>query len=256
MSRLHVGTVVVSASAAALLAAASGSWAQEALSAKLDASGMVRVTRGDAELATIELNAHGPAWQHASQASATAEVGDLPNQAGKRFVGMLPIPNTDGGAIRFIESVKPLPQGLQLEYDLSMTGPMKLNGLQLSVLLPVAPYAGKEVVVAQPEGEPQIVGLPQEQPAQQRFMLWRGEGAKIEAAKGSDEAVTIELRAPTDVVVQDLRPWDRPIFEIRLPAIMEDQGRDVGAEDKFHLDLTVTFAAPVKIEGPAGAGGN
>ena len=250
MSRLHAGTVVVSAATAALLAVASASWAQETLSAKLDASGMVRVTRGDVELATIELNAHGPAWQHAPQASATAEMGELPDQAGKRLVGTLPVPNTDGGAIRFIESVKPLPQGVQLEYDLSMTGPMRLNGLQLSVLLPVAQYVGKEVVIAQPEGEPQIVGLPQEQPPQQRFLLWTGEGAKIEAAKGTDEAVTIELRAPADAVVQDLRPWDNPNFEIRLPAIMEDQGRDVGADDKFHLDLTVTFAAPVKLEAP------
>ena len=42
----------------------------------------------------------------------------------------------------------------------------------------------------------------------------------------------------------------RPVFEIRFPAIMEDQGRDMAADDRFHLDLTVTFAAPVKLEGP------
>ena len=249
MSRLQARTVVVSVAATVLLAAASGLWAQETLSAKLDASGMVRVTRGDVELAMIELNAHGPEWKHAPQASATAEVSDLPDQAGKRFVGTLPIANTDGGAIRFTESVKPLPQGLQLEYDISMTRAMKLNGLQVSICLPVAQYAGKEVVVAQPEGEPQIVGLPQEQQAQ-RFVLWTGEGAKVEVAKGTDEAVTMELRAATDVVIQDLRQWDRPTYEIRFPAIMEDQGRDVAAEDKFHLDLTVTFAAPVKLEAP------
>jgi len=249
MSRLQARTVVVSVAATVLLAAASGLWAQETLSAKLDASGMVRVTRGDVELAMIELNAHGPEWKHAPQASATAEVSDLPDQAGKRFAGTLPIANTDGGAIRFTESVKPLPQGLQLEYDISMTRAMKLNGLQVSICLPVAQYAGKEVVVAQPEGEPQIVGLPQEQQAQ-RFQVWAGEGAKIEAAKGTDEAVTMELRAATDVVIQDLRQWDRPTYEIRFPAIMEDQGRDVAAEDKFHLDLTVTFAAPVKLEAP------
>jgi hypothetical protein len=31
---------------------------------------------------------------------------------------------------------------------------------------------------------------------------------------------------------------------------MEDQGREVAAGDKFHLDLSVTFPAPVKLEGP------
>jgi hypothetical protein len=31
---------------------------------------------------------------------------------------------------------------------------------------------------------------------------------------------------------------------------MEDQGREMSAEDRFHLDLTVTFAAPVQLEAP------
>jgi hypothetical protein len=125
---------------------------------------------------------------------------------------------------------------------------VRLNGLQLSVCLPVPQYAGQELVAARPDGDPQIVGLPEEQ--RQNFQLWSGEGGKVEVAAGTDRAVTVELRAATDVIVQDLRQWERPIFEIRFPAIMEDQGREVTAEDEFHLDLTVTFAAPVKLEGP------
>lgn len=248
MGRLQARMVVVTVAAAVFLAGASGSWAQEALSAKLDASGMVQVLRGDVELAMIELNAHGPNWQHAPQASATAEAADLPDGAGRQFVGTLPIPNTDGGALRFTESVKTLPQGLQLEYDLGVATTARLNGLQLSVCLPAAQYAGKEVLIPQADGESQIVGLPQEQ--RQNFQLWSGEGARIEAAKDTDEAVVVELRAATDVIVQDLRQWERPIFEIRFPAIMEDQGREVTADDKFHLDLTVTFASAVKLVGP------
>jgi len=249
MRSLQARTVVVCVAATMLLAAAGTSWAQETLTARLHATGMARVSRGDVELAMIELNAHGPGWQHAPQASATADVGDLPDQAGKRFVGTLPIPNTDGGGIQYTESVKALPRGLRLEYDLGMAGAMRLNGLQVSICLPVARYAGKELVASQPQGEPQLLGFPQEQ-QERTFQVWAGQGAKIEVAKGTDEAVTIELRAATDVVIQDLRRWDRPVFEIRFPAIMEDQGRDVAAEDKFHLDLTVTFAAPVKLEGP------
>jgi hypothetical protein len=249
MSRLQRRTAVAMAAAAVLLAGASGSWAQEALSAKLDASGMVQVLRDDVELATIELNAHGPNWQYAAQASATAEATDLPDGAGKQFVGTLPIPNTDGGTLRFTESVKTLPQGLQLEYEVGAAATARLNGLQLSVCLPAAQYAGKEVLIPQADGESQIVGLPQEQ-KEQKFQLWAGEGAKIEVAKDTDEAVAVELRAAADVIVQDLRRWDRPTFEIRFPAIMEDQGREVTAEDKFHLDITVTFASPVKLAGP------
>jgi hypothetical protein len=54
---------------------------------------------------TVELNAHGPEWKYAPQTSAAAEVSDLPDQAGKRFVGTLKVPNVDGGAIAFTESV-------------------------------------------------------------------------------------------------------------------------------------------------------
>ena len=243
MSRLRAVSMAVVA-----LLAASGVWAQEALSAKLDPSGMIRVLKGTSELAMIELNAHGPAWKHAPQADATAEVSDLPDKAGKQFVGTLPVPDTDGGAIEFTENVKTLPQGLQLEYDLATTAAMKLNGLQFSILLPVDAYAGQEVVVSRLEGEPDIVGLPQEQG--QGFQVWSGEGAKIEVAKDTDQAFTIELRAPTDALVQDLRQWEQQVFEVRFPAIMEDQGRDVAADERFHLDLTITFAAPVKLVGP------
>ena len=98
MGRPRAGLIVVSLAAAVLLAVAHGLWAQEPLSAKLDPSGMVRVFAGDVELAMIELNAHGPEWEHAPQATAKAQASDLPDQAGKRFVGTLPIPKTEGGA--------------------------------------------------------------------------------------------------------------------------------------------------------------
>ncbi|MBM3472693.1 MAG: hypothetical protein FJX75_05405 [Armatimonadetes bacterium] len=249
MSRLQAGTVLVSVLVAAASAAANGVWAQETVSAKLDPSGMVRLYRGDVQLAMIELNAHGTDWTHAPQESATAQISDLPDRTGKRFEGTLPIPTAAGAGIRFIESVKALPQSLRLEYDLSMTGALKLNGLQLSVNLPVAQYGGKDLTIAQVEGDPEIVGLPLQQ-RENNFQIWNGEGAKIEIAKGAEDAITIELRAPTDVVVQDLRQWEHPVFEVRFPAIMEDGGRDVSADDRFHLDLTVSLPVPVKLQGP------
>lgn len=243
MSSLPAATVAV------LLASASVSWSQEALSAKLHPSGMVQLSRAGVGLAVIELNAHGPDWQHAPQKGATADVSDLPGEAGKRFVGILPVPGTDGGSIRYTESVKTLSQGLRFEYHLTVEQTVRLNGLQVSINLPVAQYAGQEVLVSQLDDDPKLVGLPQEK-QEGKFQLWSGQGARIEAAKGTDAAITVELRAATDVVVQDMRQWDNPIFEIRFPAIMEAAGREVSAGARFHLDLTVTFAATVQLEGP------
>jgi len=248
MSR-SVARSVIGAAVAVLLAAAGTAWSQDALSAKLHPSGMVQVSRGGVVLAMIELNAHGAGWQHAPQEGATADASDLPNQAGKQFVGVLAIPKTDGGAIRYTESVRTLSQGLQIEYSLTMTKTMALNGLQVSVNLPVDQYAGKEVLISQRQGEPTLIGLPQEQ-QQGGFQVWSGQGAKVETAKDTDQAVTLELRASTEVVIQDLRQWDKPVFEIRFPAIMEDPGREVSEGARFHLDLTITFAAPVQLEGP------
>lgn len=245
----RLGTVPLGLVAALLLASAGVLRSADTLTAKLHPSGMIQISRAGVELAMIELNAHGSGWQHAPQKSATAAVSELPGQAGKQFVGVLSIPKSEGGAIRYTEHVKALPQGFQLEYDLAVTQTMRLSGLQFSVNLPVAQYAGKEVLVAQLGDEPELVGLPQEQ-SKDRFQLWSGQGARVEVDKGGAAAITVELRAAADVVVQDLRQWDNPVYEIRLPAIMEDPGREVSAADRFHLDVTVTFASPVKLEGP------
>lgn len=248
MSRPLAGTAAVVVVAIALLGGTGGALGQDTFSAPLDTSGMIQVGRGNDGLAMIELSAHGPNWQHAPQEGAIAEVTDLPDGDGKLFTGTLPVPGTDGGAIEYTEALKLLPQGLHLEYDLTMTTAMKLNGIQLSVYLPVAQYAGTEVTVGRLGGDPELVGLPDEQA--RNFQVWRGNGAKVEVAKGTDDAITVEMRAATDVVIQDLRQWEKPMFEIRFPAIMQQEGRDVAAGDKFHLDLAITFTAPVELEGP------
>jgi len=234
--------------ACVVLAVASGSGAQEALTVKVEPSGTVRVLTGGAELAMIELNAHATGWKHVPQAEATAQVSDLPNEAGKRITGTLPIDDA-GGALRFTQTVKPISQGLQLEYDVSVAQTVRLNGLQVSVCLPTARYAGKELLIGQPDRDPEMGSFPQE-PNPQNFQVWSGEGERVEAARGTPDAVAARLRAVTDIVVQDLRQWKHETFEIRFPAIMEAAGRELSPDDRFHLDFIVTFAVPVKLTGP------
>jgi len=123
---------------------------------------------------------------------------------------------------------------------------MKLNGLQLSLELPTAVYAGKDLTMSRLEGEPDVVGFPQET----NFTGWSGEAARVEVAKGTPEAIALELRAAADVMVQDLRQWEHPQYELRFPAISNDQGQDVTPEDRFHLDLNLTLAGPVTLVGP------
>ncbi len=230
-----------------LLAVAAGSGAQGTLTAQVEPSGTVRVSAGGAELAMIELNAHASGWKHVPQASATAQVTDLPNGAGKRITGTLPIGEV-GGALSFTQTVKPIAQGLQLEYDVSVAQTVTLNGLQISICLPTARFAGKELLIGQLDRDPEYGSFPQELNPQ-NSQVWSGAGERVEAARGTPEAVAARLRAATDIIVQDLRQWKHETFEIRFPAIMEGGGREVTPNDRFHLDFTVTFAAAVKLAG-------
>ncbi len=250
MDRLRLRAIPLGLVALLLLAANSMSHAQGTCILKLDPTGLITISRGGVDAGVIELNAHGPNWQHAPQKSATGQISSLSANAGKRVTGALPIPNTTAGAaIRFVETVRPLPQGANLTYDLAMGADMKLSGVQVSVLLPVALFAGREIVVSRPDNDPEVVVMPEEQ-GTRNFQLWRGDGAKIEVAKGTPEAMTIQFRAAADVVIQDLRQWDQQVFEIRFPAVMEDPGRDVFADDRLHLDVTVSFPDPVTLQVP------
>jgi len=249
MRLLRVRLIATIFLALGCLAIESKVWAQEALLVKVEPSGLVRVTRGGVEMAVIELNAHGPQWKHAPQDTAKAEVRELVEGMGRRVVGTMPVPNTDDGAIKFSEVVRLLGQALRLEYDVAVTKAMKLNGLQVSILLPVDVYADKEVLISHPDADPQGVTLPKQQRGEE-FYVWGGEGARVEGAKGTAQAIAVELLAPADIIIYDLRRWERSEFEIRFPAIHEDQGYDVAAEDVFHLDLQVSFAAPVKLQEP------
>lgn len=240
MRRARTWTATLGILTALALGVSAGAWGQEPVSANLDPSGVIHIMRGDVELGMIELNAHGPGWQHAPQKSATVRVSDLPQGAGKQFIGSLPVPNTGGGAVTFTQTVKTTAGGLSLAYDVGMSRDMELNGLQVSVLLAVEQYAGKEVAISHPERELEIVTLPEKQEGE-GFQVWYGEGAKIEVARGTPEAITLELLAPADLVIQDLRRWEHPVFEIRFFAIMEEPPREVTAEDKLHLDLKVSF---------------
>lgn len=242
-------TTVLAIMLSVLAALATGAVAQEALTAKVEASGTVRVLSGATEMAIIDLNAHAPGWKNVTQAEGTAQVSDLPNEAGKRITGTLPVPDSGGGLLRFTETVKPVPQGLQFEYDVSVAQAVKLSGLQVSVSLPTARFASKELLIAQPDGEPEGGTFPQES-NEQNSQVWSGEGERVEVAKGTPEAVAVRLRAVTDILIQDLRRWKHEVFEVRFPAIAEDAGREVTPADRFHIDFIVTFAAPVKLTGP------
>ena len=234
--------------------------AQDALSAKLLAQGGIRVMAGDKLLATLSLNAHGLGWKHADQPAATALIRDAEVGPAKTVEGSLPIPDTDGGALRYIETVTPAEKGFTVGYSLNYTKDMTLNGLQVSLLLPAEMFAGQAVVLRLPgEGgaatRAVTVPLPEKLNGD-KWQLADGPAARIQIAAGTDNAITIAPKLSTAregakadlprFIVQDLRKWDQSVFEVRLVLIFDEKGKQVLAEDKANTELSITFARPLQ----------
>jgi hypothetical protein len=242
--------------------------AQDALTAKLLPQGAINIMSGEKLLATLSLNAHGPEWKHVDQAEATATVRDADEGPAKVVQGTLPVPNTEGGAIRFVETVTPATEGLLAEYVLGATKALTLNGLQVSLLLPTDTFAGKTVIIhtwdaqagwpgAAPTEKVQEIALPEQLDAE-KWQLFTGPASKIEIAAGTDDAITLvpkvpepeegEAAQPALFVIQDLRKWDQDTIEVRLFVVMDDKGKQVSAWDKLHVALGLTFARELQWE--------
>jgi len=236
--------------------------AQGTLIARLTPQGAVTVLSGETVVATLSLNAHGPEWTHVEQSEATASAADAQEGGGRVTQGTLPVPNTDEGAIRFWQTITPTPNGLSADYLLGATQPLALNGLHVSLLLPVEALAGKTVVVWPLEkgvtaDKPEELTVPAQLDAKQ-WQLFSGPASKIVVAPGTDEAITIVPTAfepnevgagePAFFFVQDLRRWDHDQVEVRLSLVNADNGQWLTAWDKLHIALDVTFARGVSWE--------
>lgn len=228
---------------------------QNALSAKLSAQGGIRVMAGEKLLATLSLNAHGPAWKNVDQAAATALIRDAETGPAKVVEGSLPVPDTDGGAVRFVETIAPAEKGFTVAYGLGYTKAMTLNGLQVSLLLSAEAFAGKSVILHMPGEKPREVPLPEKLNGD-KWQLGDGIVSSVEIAPGTDSAITIAPRLPEAkpgekpqsprFIVQDLRKWDKDVFEVRLVLVFDEKGKQVSAEDKANTEFRITFARPLQ----------
>lgn len=236
--------------------------AQGALTAKLAPQGTVTVLSGETVVATLSLNAHGPEWAHVDQPAATASAADAQEGGGRVTQGTLPVPNTDEGAIRFWQTIIPTPNGLSADYLLGATQPLALNGLHVSLLLPVETLSGKTIAVwplqqGAPAEEPEEIAVPAQLDTKQ-WQLFSGPASKVVVCPGTDDAITIVPTAfePNEVgageppvfFVQDLRRWDHDQVEVRLSLVNADNGQWLTAWDKLHIAVDVTFARGLSWE--------
>ena len=229
---------------------------QDGLGLRFTPDGRVQVWAGAEQLMTLELNAHGPKWSHAGQEKATATRADADTErdAGVVFSGSLPVPNTEGGAIEFVETLEPIESGFSAVYKLRPNREVLLNGLQLSLLLPTARFTGKEIALRAAEGEPTRLTLPRELNGE-KWVLGAAECNGVEVAPGAPDAIALTTEKAARLVVQDLRQWQKEVFEVRLALITADEGELVSADRRYSVKIDVTFARPLFLEEAAEAEG-
>jgi hypothetical protein len=251
-------------------------YAQEGLTAKLLAQGGITIMSGGETVAKLSLNAHGPQWSHADQILATAATRNA-EEGGKIVEGFLPVPNTDGGAIRFAETLQPTDDGFAVSYKLSFIQAMTLNGLQVSLLLPAKAFAGQGIALHAPQAEavgeagdeapaaaaPTLITLPAQMDGE-NWQLATAPAGKVEIAPGTPRAITLVPKLPETaegegdrlqeaapgaarkapfLVVQDLRKWEQDVFEVRLVLVMSEEGQEMAADEVLEAGLELTFAS-------------
>lgn len=234
---------------------------QDPIVAKVGPKGALVMMSGDKALATLTLNAHGIGWKHVEQEDATAALKELDPGPGRCCEGNLAVPDTDGGAVRFREVIKPIEKGLSLAYELGFNKALSLSGLQVSLYLSPDVYAGKEIAITSPAAQDQAgvvtrLTLPAEVD-QQKWQLGMAPAEKVEIAAGTDQAITLtpklpqvegKATPPAMFIVQDLRRWNTNAFEIRWFLIMDDKGKQVAADDTPGVAFTLGFPREVQFE--------
>ncbi|MFQ6099592.1 MAG: hypothetical protein ACE5O2_17800, partial [Armatimonadota bacterium] len=128
--------------------------------------------------------------------------------------------------------------------------PTTLNGLQVSLLLPVNRFLGKQVIVVGPAQRETTVTLPMELD-EAKWILHRGSANEIQVAPGTDVAFAVAAQTRTNVVIHDLRRWQQQVFEIRFWQVFQDPAAVVEANREFTLNLAFGFGEPVQIQGLA-----
>jgi hypothetical protein len=235
--------------AAVVIAVIGLSWAraQGGPDVVLRGNGQILLKDAEGDFGTLELNLHNSNWKYASQTEATAEAEEQPG-GGQVFTGALTVPDVPGAAISFLQTLNPTEMGLQIIYELRPSGPMILNGLQISLLLPTERFGGQKLIVGGGEAADRTVELPRVlNPAQWQLGTFQGKSVQIGDAAAPTCTLTLDKGYP--LIVQDLRQWERDEFEIRLPFIQADQGKAVGDTDRFDVEITLG-PGPVALSGP------
>ena len=246
------GTIALALGVAAVLAGTTAV-AQQGIVVQPAPTGRLQLMQAGQPIMAIELSVHGDNWTHAAQSRAQAQVTQVADQPGLLYKGLLAVPGGEG-PLNFEETVRPAENGFFVDYKMWFDQATTLNGLQVSLLLPVARYLGKSVVLVAGGGRETTVELPMQLDAQKWVLHQSGGVTEVQIGPGTDVASGVACGGPTNVLVHDLRQWQQQVFEIRFHEVYQQTATTVEANREFKVSLAFGFQEPVTIQGLAGGG--
>ncbi len=226
-------------------------------------SGVVTITDEEGPLATLWIIAFGPGWQPGDQRQAAAGFPAAGDAGWMTCTGDIPVPGTDGGRALYEQRSRGTDTGIELEYDLTFSRAMPLDGLALSFHLVRERFAGEAVVLYATDGQPQTITLPEELD-RPNFRLGRVQGSMVEIAPDPDPLLAISIIEPAalPLAVQDERLFEIDEYAIRFNMYSGAAGRpgvgafgwqpgarsqEVSPDDRYSLKLWLDFPGKLPL---------
>jgi hypothetical protein len=243
-ARQFVAAVTSPAEAAALAATAAPATTLDPSKpfVMLKPSGWVRVGTRDAIYVEAMVAIHGVDWSYAAQDQATVQLsGDT---RARYAVGSLAVPSTGEARMDFVQKATALPDGgLGLAYKLSFPQPVRLNGYQVSFVVPLRRYAGATIKLGTPQGEKSVVVG---ETLGDKF-LHAGPVTSVAVAPGRADGFKLRLDEPSNLLVQDGRGWGGTDLELRFNFRRAEAGDEVPAGESVQRAFTLSLNSPLQM---------
>ena len=211
----------------------------EALVLLAEANGCIRLRDGDRRLLDMEVALHGPNWSYNSQAQTREWSASSETLTSRRFLGSIVIPQSGDRVLDVDETLTTDAafRTARVDYALELAEPVRLNGYQVSLSVPLAEYAGQAATLTTAKGEVRQP-LPEAQGASIPFS---GEVSRIRLPhpRAPHRSLDIAFDRPVPLMMQDNRAWGGSTMEFRVMFRRAESGVEEPA-GRRGLQVTLT----------------
>jgi len=228
----------------------------------LDANGRLWMRDRQRDCASAAIIVQDTAWKSSSQDDMVGWTEGDDNR--RTIAGTFQISGPGGTGLRFDQSVRTAPDGIDLSYVIDFPRTTRLNSYAITWSLRTDEFAGRHIDLIGPEKATptgsdasttttsgrastsrNTLTIPLEPPAKAEV----GTFTVTQVRVAPDEAFgfTLELDEPTDLRIEDRRAEDSQVYELRLQFARSDKGTTIPAGTKVRRAIHVRPNRPCQI---------